>query len=320
MGRYVVFMLARGTCTYISVVGWLKVFKLVVFKDVPAVRGLRLCRMEQRHGEVRGGLRAAAVAAAVAGGVASGQGRSFAAPLASQRSGVPPSTVAGPGSAPCAAVAANLERAAPQQGGLGLQKASLAMGLGAALLARGSGRGQRRANEPGSRRVAAAAIATQAPSLAGAGLELNSVRGVLPNGLRYVIVKHDVPPGFAEAHLEFHVGSVDEEENQRGMAHFMEHVCFLGSEKRLSLVTAGKGATSNALTDFHHTVYHVNVQVDNLADGMDMLAEAGWKQVRDKLRRNRQTENEQINSTTMLAEVGSKQMKQASLRKHRMNR
>jgi len=123
-----------------------------------------------------------------------------------------------------------------------------------------------------------AAVATEAPAATTeASLEgLPSVRGVLPNGLRYVIVRHSVPAGVFEAHLEFHVGSVDEDENQRGMAHMLEHICFLGSEKRTSLMSAGCGLTSNALTDFHHTIYHLNLPSSRLPEGFDMLAEVGF--------------------------------------------
>lgn len=81
-------------------------------------------------------------------------------------------------------------------------------------------------------------------------------RGVLGNGLRYVILPNSVPPNRFEAHLEMHAGSVDEEEHEQGLAHLVEHVTFLGSRKREKLL--GTGARSNAYTDFHHTVFHVH--------------------------------------------------------------
>jgi hypothetical protein len=58
-----------------------------------------------------------------------------------------------------------------------------------------------------------------------------------------------------------HAGSVDEEENERGIAHLVEHVTFLGSSKRENLI--GSGARSNAYTDFHHTVFHVHSPLMN---------------------------------------------------------
>ncbi|KAI8538976.1 hypothetical protein RHMOL_Rhmol09G0145100 [Rhododendron molle] len=59
-----------------------------------------------------------------------------------------------------------------------------------------------------------------------------------------------------EAHMKVHVGSIDEEDDEQGIAHMIEHVAFLGSKKREKLL--GTGARSNAYTDFHHTVYHIH--------------------------------------------------------------
>jgi Zn-dependent M16 (insulinase) family peptidase len=56
--------------------------------------------------------------------------------------------------------------------------------------------------------------------------------------------------------MEVHVGSIDEEEDEQGIAHMIEHVAFLGSKKRERLL--GTGARSNAYTDFHHTVFHIH--------------------------------------------------------------
>ncbi|CAI7839775.1 unnamed protein product [Closterium sp. NIES-53] len=84
-------------------------------------------------------------------------------------------------------------------------------------------------------------------------------RGMLVNGLRYVILPNKLPPNRFEAHLEMHVGSVDEREDEQGLAHLIEHVTFLGSRKREKLL--GTGARSNAYTDFHHTVFHVHAPV-----------------------------------------------------------
>lgn len=93
-------------------------------------------------------------------------------------------------------------------------------------------------------------------------------RGVLPNGMRYVILRNAMPPQRFEAHIELHVGSIDEEANEQGIAHMMEHVCFLGSRKRERLI--GTGARSNALTDFQHTIYHIHAPV-KLEDGRQMF-------------------------------------------------
>ena len=81
-------------------------------------------------------------------------------------------------------------------------------------------------------------------------------RGVLHNGLKYVILPNKTPSDRFEAHLEMHVGSVDEREDEQGLAHLVEHVTFLGSKKRDAWL--GSGTRGNAYTDFHHTVFHVH--------------------------------------------------------------
>ncbi len=62
---------------------------------------------------------------------------------------------------------------------------------------------------------------------------------------------------------------MDERENQQGIAHLVEHVTFLGSQKREGLL--GTGARSNAYTDFHHTVFHVHAPLRNANTQEPML-------------------------------------------------
>ena len=53
--------------------------------------------------------------------------------------------------------------------------------------------------------------------------------GVLSNGMRYAIMENDTPTGAVALRLIFNVGSLAEEEDQRGLAHFIEHMAFNGS-------------------------------------------------------------------------------------------
>ncbi|XP_020230026.1 stromal processing peptidase, chloroplastic [Cajanus cajan] len=94
-------------------------------------------------------------------------------------------------------------------------------------------------------------------------------RGQLKNGLRYLILPNKVPPKRFEAHLEVHAGSIDEEEDEQGIAHMIEHVAFLGSKKREKLL--GTGARSNAYTDFHHTVFHIHAPTTTKDSDGDLL-------------------------------------------------
>lgn len=66
-------------------------------------------------------------------------------------------------------------------------------------------------------------------------------RGQLANGLRYVVLPNAKPPSRFEAHLEIHAGSVDEEEDEQGLAHLVEHVVYMGSRKRERLLGTPRG-------------------------------------------------------------------------------
>ncbi|KAF5185660.1 Stromal processing peptidase protein [Thalictrum thalictroides] len=94
-------------------------------------------------------------------------------------------------------------------------------------------------------------------------------RGQLKNGLRYLILPNNVPANRFEAHMEVHVGSIDEEDDEQGIAHMIEHVAFLGSKKREKLL--GTGARSNAYTDFHHTVFHIHSPTSSKDSDGDLL-------------------------------------------------
>lgn len=94
-------------------------------------------------------------------------------------------------------------------------------------------------------------------------------RGQLKNGLRYIILPNKIPANRFEAHMEVHVGSIDEEDDEQGIAHMIEHVAFLGSKKREKLL--GTGARSNAYTDFHHTVFHIHSPTSTKDSDGDLL-------------------------------------------------
>ncbi|WP_158586766.1 M16 family metallopeptidase [Aurantiacibacter zhengii] len=91
--------------------------------------------------------------------------------------------------------------------------------------------------------------------------------GVLENGMRYAIRQNDTPEGTASFRMHFDVGSLGEAENERGLAHFIEHMAFNGSTnvpegemipllERLGLAF---GPDTNAYTSFDETVYMLDV-------------------------------------------------------------
>ncbi|KAJ1635133.1 Metalloenzyme, LuxS/M16 peptidase-like protein [Pavlovales sp. CCMP2436] len=123
-----------------------------------------------------------------------------------------------------------------------------------------SGWGHKKLRQAVPRNAAAAAAAAESIERAGVAFDTallehpRVVRGELRNGLRYAILPNPTPVGRFEAHLELHVGSCEEADDEQGLAHLVEHVTFMGSRKRERLFSTG--SKSNAYTDFHHTVYH----------------------------------------------------------------
>ena len=91
-------------------------------------------------------------------------------------------------------------------------------------------------------------------------------KGVLPNGMTYYLHATDVIKDVASYYIIQNVGSVLEEDNQQGLAHFLEHMAFNGTENfkgKGILNTLEKegivfGRDINAYTSFDETVYNVN--------------------------------------------------------------
>lgn len=98
--------------------------------------------------------------------------------------------------------------------------------------------------------------------------------GQLPNGLTYYIRHNAWPEGRAYFYIAQNVGSMQEDDHQRGLAHFLEHICFNGTTHfpgnslKLYLESIGVkfGADLNAYTSFDQTVYLINnVRTDSEA-------------------------------------------------------
>ncbi|WP_421879055.1 M16 family metallopeptidase [Marinoscillum sp.] len=87
--------------------------------------------------------------------------------------------------------------------------------------------------------------------------------GQLENGLTYYIRKNDKPEDKVEFRLVINAGSILENEDQQGLAHFVEHMAFNGSENfqknelvnYLQSIGVEFGADLNAYTSFDETVY-----------------------------------------------------------------
>lgn len=96
--------------------------------------------------------------------------------------------------------------------------------------------------------------------------------GKLPNGLTYYIRHNAQPKERADFYIAQNVGSILEEENQRGLAHFLEHMAFDGTKNFpghgmddfIESVGMRGGENFNAYTSFDETVYMImNAPVTN---------------------------------------------------------
>jgi zinc protease len=99
----------------------------------------------------------------------------------------------------------------------------------------------------------------------------------LPNGLTVVLHETDLAP-VAEFQIWARAGSADERDDERGLAHFHEHMLFKGTERRglgeIAGEVEGAGGRINAYTSHDLTVYHATMPADAFATGIDVLCDA----------------------------------------------
>lgn len=95
--------------------------------------------------------------------------------------------------------------------------------------------------------------------------------GKLDNGLTYYIRHNNWPEKRANFYIAQKVGSIQEEESQRGLAHFLEHMCFNGTKnfegnevmRYCESIGVQFGRDLNAYTSIDQTVYNIsNVPTD----------------------------------------------------------
>jgi len=106
--------------------------------------------------------------------------------------------------------------------------------------------------------------------------------GTLDNGIRYVLMPNGKPEDRVSMHLSISTGSFNETPDQRGIAHFLEHMLFSGSEnfepgemiKFFQRIGMRFGPDVNARTGFYETVYDLDLPAGNratLAEGVLIL-------------------------------------------------
>lgn len=108
--------------------------------------------------------------------------------------------------------------------------------------------------------------------------------GTLPNGLRYYIRENRQPEDRAELRLVLNAGSILEDDDQLGLAHFVEHMAFNGSEHfahnrlidYMEHIGMEFGPDVNAHTSFDETVFMLTVPTDR-----DSIVQTGLEILRD---------------------------------------
>ncbi len=123
----------------------------------------------------------------------------------------------------------------------------------------------------------------------------------LPNGFRYVMLQNQRPEHRVSMHLFVQAGSMHESETERGLAHFLEHMLFCGTEnfspgelvKYFQSIGMKFGPDVNAQTSFYSTVYDIDLpggDAESLAQGLLVMRDyaAGALIPEDEVKRERQ--------------------------------
>jgi insulysin len=102
--------------------------------------------------------------------------------------------------------------------------------------------------------------------------------GILKNGLKYIAIQDETDDS-AHISMAIKAGSLDDPPDYMGLAHFLEHMLFLGSEKfkdkgesYFEEVVKSSGGYSNAYTSLYETVYFFNVLNTNLEKPLEIFS------------------------------------------------
>lgn len=150
-------------------------------------------------------------------------------------------------------------------------------------------------------------------------LRRDVIKGQLSNGMHYILVENDRPKNRVSLQLVVHAGSLDEADDQKGIAHLVEHMAFNGTEKypantliehqeALGMVF---GRDVNAMTEYYTTSYFLHLPNNSeqmLNEGFDMLAQQASSLVFDQneLEKERPVVEEEWRSgLNMMARLGT---------------
>ncbi len=110
------------------------------------------------------------------------------------------------------------------------------------------------------------------------------IHGALDNRFQYVLLRNQTPPNRVSMHLNVFAGSVYETDEEQGLAHYLEHMLFNGSEhfKPGELITYFQsigmafGRDANAHTSYVNTIYDLNLSKADkahLSDGLLVMGD-----------------------------------------------
>ncbi|MCY4046001.1 MAG: insulinase family protein [Cellvibrionales bacterium] len=100
---------------------------------------------------------------------------------------------------------------------------------------------------------------------------------VMPNGLKVLLIS-DAKALETAAAMDVYVGSMQDPADRQGLAHFVEHMLFLGTKKypdaaEFAAFIDKHGGSNNAFTTTEHTNYHFTVNGDVAAEALDRFAQ-----------------------------------------------
>jgi len=114
------------------------------------------------------------------------------------------------------------------------------------------------------------------------------VRGALANGVAYWIARHPAAAGRAVVWMRIGAGSLDEANDEQGLAHFAEHMAFRGTHNyphgavlpRLEAMGLAIGTDENAITTLRGTTYKLalpSASAAALAEAVRMMADFAYR-------------------------------------------
>jgi len=114
------------------------------------------------------------------------------------------------------------------------------------------------------------------------------ISGTLDNGLKYYIKQNAKPEKRLELRLYINAGSIVEDDDQRGLAHFVEHMAFNGTKNfprtemvdYLTSIGMGYHNGLNGGTSYDYTVYEFKLPTDDenkVRKGISILSDIAWQ-------------------------------------------